>query len=88
MSDKVQAKSEGNEISIFHHGLIKLLVLEELKRLGSDWSYFLFISGFEIDAITPKRTPKPRDIPLPSMAEQVKPVIMEEELLEYINHLL
>ena len=36
MVDKVQAKSEGNETSLFHHGLIKLLVLEELKRLGRD----------------------------------------------------
>ena len=33
MSDKVQIKIEGNETSLFHHGLIKLLVLEELRRL-------------------------------------------------------
>ena len=71
MSDKVQAKVEGNETSLFHHGLIKLLVLEELKRLGRDWSSFLFISGFGVDTITPKITPKPRDIPSPSVAEKV-----------------
>ena len=28
MYDKVQNKSEGSETSIFHHGLIKVLVLE------------------------------------------------------------
>ena len=77
MANKVQAKSEGNETSLFHHGLIKLLVLEELKRLGRDWSSFLFISGFEIDAITPKITPKPRDILSPSVGDKIEPVIME-----------
>ena len=46
MSDKVQAKSEGNETSLFHHGLIKLMVLKELKILGREWSSFLFVSGF------------------------------------------
>lgn len=33
MLDKVQIKTEGNETYLFHHGLIKLLVLEELRRL-------------------------------------------------------
>ena len=42
MSDKVQIKTEGNETSLFHHGLINLLVLEELRRLDKDWSFFLF----------------------------------------------
>lgn len=71
MSDKFQAKSERNETSLFHHGLIKLLVLEELKRLGREWSSFRFVSHFEVDAITPKGTLSPRDIPSPSVAEQI-----------------
>ena len=57
-------------------------MLEELKILGRVWSYFLFISGFEIDVITPKRTPKPRDIPSPSMVEQIELVSMETEPLQ------
>ena len=81
MSNKVQVKTEGNETSLFHHGLINFLVLEELKILGEDWSSFFFISGFEVDAITPKRTPKHRDIPSPLVAEQVELVIMETEPL-------
>ena len=36
MLDKFQAKSEGNETSLFHHGLIKSLVLDVLKILGRD----------------------------------------------------
>ena len=46
MSNKAQVKTKGNENSLFHHGLIKLLVLEELKILDRDWSYFLFIRAF------------------------------------------
>ena len=82
MLDKVQVKTEGNETSLFHHGLIKLLVLEDLKILGRDWSSFMFISGFEVDVITPKITPKPRDIPSSSMAKQLEPISMKTKPLE------
>ena len=81
MSEKDQVKTKGNETSLFHHSLIKLLVLEELKILDRDWSYFLFIICFEVDFITPKITPKPRDIPSPSVVEQLEPVSMEAEPL-------
>ena len=70
MSDKVQVKKEGNETYLFHHGFIKLLVLEELKRLDRDWNSFLFMSGFEVDAVTPKRASRPRNISSPTVAEE------------------
>jgi len=34
MSDKVQLKKEACETSLFHHGLIKLIVLHELQKIG------------------------------------------------------
>ena len=94
MSDKVQIETEGNETSLFHHGLIKLLVLEELKRLDRDWNFFLFMSGFEVDDVTPKRAFKPRNISSPIVAEEFeegnrssppKPVSMETEPLQKID---
>ena len=63
MSYKVQARPEGSETSIFNHGLIKLLVLEELKKLKRDWATFLFLSGYEVDALTPNKTAKSKVIP-------------------------
>ena len=36
MSDKVQDKCDGCETSLFHHGLIKLLVLNELQKISMD----------------------------------------------------
>jgi len=44
--DKVQAKSKQVEPSLFHFSLIKLLVLEEVKKTYREWSYFLSTSGF------------------------------------------
>ena len=43
MVDKVQMKSQGCETSLFHHGLVKLIVLHELKRINREWSSFFFM---------------------------------------------
>ena len=37
---------------IFHHGLIKLIVLEQLQKEGKDWKTFLFVSNFQIELPT------------------------------------
>ena len=68
MADKVQAKSKGSENSLLHRGLMKLLVLDEIQRLGGDWSSFLFVSGFQLDTLTPSKTPKSKKIPSPLAA--------------------
>ena len=56
MSDKVQMKIEGNETSLFHHGLIKLLVLEELNILDIDWTnintFHAYLSKQEMETCT------------------------------------
>lgn len=58
----MQGRPERSETSIFHHGLIKLLVLEELNKLNRDWVTFLFISGYEINALAPKKTSKSKTL--------------------------
>lgn len=55
MVDKVQEKPDTSSTSIFHHGLIKLLVVEDSNRLNRDCLTFLFLSGYEIDVATPSR---------------------------------
>jgi hypothetical protein len=52
MVDKVQAKSKQVEPSLFHFSLIKLLVLEELKKTNGEWSSFLSTSGFCAETIS------------------------------------
>jgi hypothetical protein len=46
MSDRVQYKSKKVDTSVFHFVLIKMLVLEELKKTNIDWDVFLAASGF------------------------------------------
>ena len=31
---------------MFHHGLVKLLVLDGLQKIGRDWDSFVFMAGF------------------------------------------
>jgi hypothetical protein len=49
MSDKVQAKSKQVDTSVFHSGLIKMLVMEELRKTNTDWETFLTSSQFQLD---------------------------------------
>lgn len=59
MEDKAQAKPDASDTSVFHHDLIKLLVIEELNRLNRGWLAFILLSGYELDVATPSTiTPK------------------------------
>jgi hypothetical protein len=51
MADKVQAKPNQVESNLFHFSLIKLLVLEELKKEKGEWNSFFVASGFCVETI-------------------------------------
>jgi hypothetical protein len=53
-----QRKPEKLQKSIFHHALIKLIDLEQLKKEGKNWTTFLFVSNYHIDL--PPSPPKHR----------------------------
>ena len=83
-----------SETLVFHDGLIKLLVLEELKRLNRDWASFIFMSGYEVDAVTPKKVSKPKTTPSLAAIKEideegrqppVEPMDIEVELLQETN---
>ena len=48
MSSKVKGHQEHTTQSIFHHGLIKLIIRAALQRERKTWDYFLFWSSFQI----------------------------------------
>ena len=48
MSSRVKEHHDHTTQSIFHHGLIKLIISTILQREGKTWDYFLFWSGFQI----------------------------------------
>jgi hypothetical protein len=39
-------KKQSLDSSLFHHGLIKMLLVHRLKTLGDDWDGFLARNGF------------------------------------------
>ena len=48
MSGSIKEHQDDTAQSIFHHGLIKLIISTVLQSEGKTWDYFLFWSGFQI----------------------------------------
>jgi hypothetical protein len=49
MSDMIQSKSKDVDTSIFHSGLIRMLVSEELGKKDISWEHFVIASHFKLD---------------------------------------
>jgi hypothetical protein len=49
MSDMIQSKSKDVDTSIFHSGLIRMLVFEELGKKDISWEHFVISSHFKLD---------------------------------------
>ena len=47
MCDKIQLRKDDCESSLFHHGLVKLLVMDGLQKIGRDWDSFIYMAGFQ-----------------------------------------
>jgi hypothetical protein len=55
MVDRLQAKSKAVDTSVFHSGLIRMLVMEELKKRNLTWKKFIVSSNLQLDvAFTPQ----------------------------------
>jgi hypothetical protein len=64
MSYMIQSKSKDVDTRIFHSGLIRKLVSEELGKKDISWEHFFVASHFKLDiAATPQSQ---KEIPLPS----------------------
>jgi hypothetical protein len=49
MADKVQARVDQLKSSLFHFSLVKLLVVEELRKINRDWESFLTSTNISLD---------------------------------------
>jgi hypothetical protein len=49
MTDMVQARADQLKSSLFHFSLVKLLVVEELKKSNRDWDSFLTSTNISLD---------------------------------------
>jgi hypothetical protein len=64
-----QRKPDKLQKSIFHHALINLIVLEQLKKEGKDWPTFLFVSNYQIDL-----PPSPSKLKTPKKKTATPPI--------------
>jgi hypothetical protein len=82
MSHQVQAKPDKVHNRIFHHGLIKLIVMEELQRREKTWDYLLFWGEFgqEIQPKDKKTPTKKSSTPMNSKRKRraLSPVQTEQ----------
>jgi hypothetical protein len=54
ISDRIRSKSKDVDSSLFHYGLIRMLVSEELGKKDISWDHFVVTSQFKLDlASTP-----------------------------------
>jgi hypothetical protein len=49
MSDRVQDKSKVVDTSVFHSGLIRMLVMEELRKRNIPWEQFIVSAHMKLD---------------------------------------
>jgi hypothetical protein len=55
MADRVQAKSKAVDTSVLHFGLIRMLFMEELKKINISWEKFIISTNMQLDiASTPQ----------------------------------
>jgi hypothetical protein len=57
MVDRVQAKSKAVDTNFFHSGLIRMFVMEELKKGSLTWEQFIVSANMQLDVTS---TPKSR----------------------------
>ena len=49
MSGRVKEHQDHTKQSVFHHGLIKMVISIVLHKIEKTWEYFLFWSGFQTE---------------------------------------
>jgi hypothetical protein len=95
MFDRVQAKSNTVDTSVFHSGLIRMLVMEELKKRNIPWEQFIVSSHMQLDiastpqsnmqspfpssSVSPKGTSRKRKGKTTTQSKEVIKEIEEEE---------
>lgn len=63
MASNFKGSGETADTYLFHQGLIKILIMHELQRLGQSWDQFLCLEGFEASTIEPEPSTMPQHVP-------------------------
>jgi hypothetical protein len=68
MSDRVQYKLKVVDTSIFHPGLIRMLVFEELRKRNISWEHFISSAHVKLDTATTPQSQIPSPFPSTNVA--------------------
>jgi len=68
MSDRVQDKSKAVDTSVFHFGLIRMLVMEELKKRNIPWEQFIVYAHMQLDITYTPQSKMQSHLPSTSVA--------------------
>jgi hypothetical protein len=69
MVDRVQAKSKVVDTSVFHLGLIRMLVMEELKKINLTWEQFIVSANLQLDVAPTPQSRVQSPLPASSVAQ-------------------
>ena len=80
--------SSSSGSNVFHHGLIKLLITQELGKLERSWSHFIFWEGFKVkfkDAEKIKRNKKSSKIKVLETSNSAETKNSSKNKIEYYH---
>jgi len=81
MASKVHAKHQKASNSLFHHGLIKLIVLEEMSRRDKTWGYLLFWGEFEQESQPQGEVISSQQVNIPKTSKRKRRALSPVELV-------
>ena len=87
MSNRVKQHEDHTSQSIFHHGLIKLIISTVLQHEGKTWDFFIFWSGFQTkeEDQKPKRQADKGKVLMRKLGQKPKLEVKEEVKTEKIS---
>jgi hypothetical protein len=68
MTEKVQSKGKDHQTNLFHHGLVKVMVLQRLSEINMPWEVFIQSASLmpatsqPSSQITPSTPPRPQEV--------------------------
>ena len=87
MSSRIKGHEDHTSQSIFHHGLIKLIISIVLESEGKTWDFFLFWSSFQIkqEDQQPKKQADKGKVLMRKLGQKVKIEDKKEVKLEEVS---
>jgi hypothetical protein len=68
MTNRVQAKSKAMDTSVFHSGLIRMLVMEDFKKRNIAWDQFISYVNIQLNSTSTPQSKLHSPFPIDSVS--------------------